>query len=83
MADKQMLHLIEILKSSGRIRFGTEFCEAVGLLKQNLYKIQKGEKHFTPDHIEKAVKEYKVNANWIFGVSDKIFLPMETAADTK
>jgi hypothetical protein len=72
-ADKQMLQLIDILKSSGRIKFGTEFCEAIGILKQNLYKIQKGEKHFTPDHIERAVKKYKVNANWIFGVEEKVF----------
>ena len=72
--DRQMLRLIEILKSSGRIRFGTEFCQAVGLRKQNLYKIQNGDNHFTIDHVEKAVKEFGVNANWIFGMSEEIFL---------
>lgn len=77
MADKQMLQLIKILKASGRIRFGTEFCEAVGLRKQNLYKIQNGLNHFTPDHIERAVKKYKVNANWICGVSKEVFQKLQ------
>lgn len=73
MPDQRMLQLIEILKASGRIKFGTEFCEVVGLKKQNLYKIQQGLNHFTLDHVAKAVKEYQVNANWIFGVEEEVF----------
>jgi hypothetical protein len=38
--DIQILKLIEILKGSGVIRFDTDFCEAIGLLKQNLVKIR-------------------------------------------
>lgn len=72
--DRQMLLLIDILKTLGIIKFNTEFCEAVNLRKQNLVKIRKGTNYFTPDHILLAIEEYKVNANWIFGVSDKIFL---------
>lgn len=72
--DRQILTLIEILKQKGIIRFNTEFCEAIGLLKQNLQNIKNGKNHFTPEHIERIVKKYKVNANWIFGVSDRIFM---------
>ncbi|WP_188221919.1 hypothetical protein [Aestuariibaculum marinum] len=69
-----MLLLIEILKTSNIIRFEKEFCEAIDLRKQNLTNIKNGYNHFTPEHIERAIKKYKINANWIFGISDKIFL---------
>lgn len=71
--DHQILLLIEILKELGVIKYGTEFCEAIGLRKQNLTKIKNGDNHFTPEHIEKIVKKYKVNANWIFGVGDEVW----------
>lgn len=65
--------LIEILKTNGTIKYDTDFCESIGLRKQNLYNIRQGKNYFTPEHIEKAIKTYKVNANWIFSVSDRIF----------
>ena len=74
-ADKHMLQLIEILKSSGVIRFNTEFCEAINIRKQNLVKIKNGTNSFTPEHIENAIKNFGVNANWIFGVSEEVFMP--------
>lgn len=73
-SDNQMLLLIDLLKSYGKIKFQNDFCEATGVLKQNLNNIKNGDNHFTPEHIEKAVKTYNINANWIFGVSDQIFL---------
>jgi hypothetical protein len=76
--DIQILKLIEILKGSGVIRFDKDFCDAIDLRKQNLVNIKAGRNHFTPEHIEKAVKQYHVNANWIFGVSEKIFLNPKT-----
>lgn len=77
-SDETMLILMYILLGNGTIRFKTDFCRDIGLLKQNLKNIEDGKNHFTPEHIEKAVKKYKVNANWIFGVSDKIFLTSDT-----
>ncbi len=71
--DQNILHLIEILKASGKIRYDTEFCEAIDLRKQNLVNIKAGRNHFTPEHIEQVIKKFHVNANWIFGVSEKIF----------
>lgn len=71
--DKKMLELISILKGKGVIRFDTEFCKAIGMLKQNLTKVKNGQAHFTPEHIRKACIEYGVDANWVMGVSLKAF----------
>ena len=68
-----MLALIDQLKNLEIIRFDKEFCDDIGLLKQNLVKIRNKERHFTPEHIRQAIIKYRVNANWIFGVSDKMF----------
>ncbi|WP_299153142.1 hypothetical protein [uncultured Christiangramia sp.] len=73
-SDETMLLLMYILLGNKTIRFKTDFCRDLGLLKQNLKNIEDGKNHFTPEHIERAVKKYKVNANWIFGVSNKIFI---------
>lgn len=81
ITDARMLELIDILKSSGRIRFRQEFCDAVGVLKQNIRNIKlgtpAGNQHFTVVHIANACKEYKVNANWIMGLETEIFRPQK------
>mgnify|MGYP000336039889 CR=1 FL=1 len=69
---KKMLELIEILKTKKVIRYNKDFCEAINLLPQNLIRIKNGEAHFAPEHIRAACKEFGVNANWIFGVEDKV-----------
>lgn len=74
ISDKKMLQLIDILKAQGSIRFDVDFCDAIGLLKQNLVNIRRDKNHFTAEHIENTIKHFQVNANWIFGISDKIFL---------
>ncbi len=81
--DQNILQLIEILKASGKIRYDTEFCESIDLRKQNLVNIKAGRNHFTPEHIEKVIKQYQVNANWIFGVSDKIYSSTNTDSHTE
>lgn len=70
--DKRMLQLIDVLKKRGDIRFRKEFCDTIGLLKQNLVNIKKGTQYFTVEHIRKACKEYNINANWVIGLSDQI-----------
>lgn len=71
--DIKIFELIEMLKASGKIKFDTDFCNDVGVLKQNLTRIKNGLAHFTPDHFEKICKSYNVNANWIFGIEKKTF----------
>lgn len=79
--NEQMILLIDILKDLGIIKFDTDFCEAIGLRKQNLYNIRKGKNKFTPDHILNAIKIYNVDANWIFGITDNVF--MENRVQTR
>ena len=81
ISDKQMLKLMELLKASGRIQYDIEFLDAIEMPKQNIRLVRLGEKHFTPDHIHKACKKYKVNANWIFGF-DKQLLRTSNSAST-
>ncbi|WP_073180919.1 helix-turn-helix domain-containing protein [Cruoricaptor ignavus] len=73
MADKRMLELITILKTNGTIRFAQQFCDAVGLSKQHLSAIKSGRLKFSAEHIEKACREYDINANWILGLSEKMY----------
>lgn len=73
-SDEKMLMLIDILKSNGTIKTDYEFCEAIEFNHTNLPKIKNQTKHFTADHIRKACLKYKGNANWVFGLSDNIFL---------
>ncbi len=76
--DARILRLIDILKSKEVIRFNTDFCRTIDLRKQNLTNIKNEINHFTPEHIRNIVIKYKVNANWIFGVSDQLFRTTET-----
>lgn len=73
-----MLELYEILRRTGQVKTQTDFCEPVGILRQNFYQIQNPDvsgriQHFTPEHIQAACKRWKVDANWIFGLSNEPF----------
>lgn len=67
ITDQRMLQLPEILKENHLIRFRQEFCDAIDLPKQNIRNIKMGTQHFTALHIERACKEYGLDANWIIG----------------
>lgn len=71
--DERILRLIDLLKFEKKIKTINEFCEVVGVLRQTLYKIRKGDAGFTVSHIEIICKKYKVNANWIIGVDKNVF----------
>jgi hypothetical protein len=73
ISDQRMLKLIEILKTSGQIKFTQAFLDAIDMPKQNIRLVKLGEKHFTPEHIHMACKTYMVNANWIFGFEKDIY----------
>lgn len=75
--DKKILEFKEILKASGKIRFDVEFCEIAGVLHPNLVKIKKGKSHFRLEHIENLIDEFRLNPNWLFGLSDKMYLSLD------
>lgn len=70
--DKRMVDLVKILKDRGDIRFTQEFCDTVGILKQNLRNVKEGTQYFTTMQIANACKKYNINANWVFGLSDQM-----------
>lgn len=71
--DRNMLHLLDILKAQGRLRFEKEFCEVADMQHQNLSRVRKGERHFTPENIRNVCTGYMVNANWVFGFEHQVF----------
>ncbi|MFV5697793.1 hypothetical protein ACM55H_05440 [Flavobacterium sp. ZT3R17] len=72
-SDKNIIHLIDLLKYQKKISSTKDFCLDIGVLEQTVSKVKKGINHFTVVHIETICKEYNVNANWIFGLQDQIF----------
>lgn len=75
--DKKILELIDLLKSEGVIKFDTDFAKAAGISKQHLQEIKKGKAHFTTEHVDNFCNNLGINANWIFGLSDEVYLPIE------
>lgn len=71
--DARLLELIEILKANGIIRFRQEFCDALGIKKQNIRNVQVGNTRFTVEHMETVFEVYNVNPLWVFGYSDQVF----------
>jgi len=43
------------------------------MLEQTVTKIKKGTAHFTVLQIESICREFDVNANWIYGIENKVF----------
>lgn len=70
--DKIFL-LIEELKRLGFIDFESDFCENIGLLKQNLNNIKQGRMNFNLKHVHKIIYQYNVNPDWIFGLENNMF----------
>ena len=71
--DERILRLIDLLRFQKSIKTINQFCDEVGVLRQTIYKIRKGDAGFTVAHIDTICKKYKVNANWIFGTEKNVF----------
>jgi hypothetical protein len=82
-SDIKIFGFMILLKTLGQIKYDKDFCEAIGIQKQNLAPIKKGLAHFTALHIENICKVYGANANWIFGFSDIVFNPVKTSTNSK
>lgn len=72
--DKRMFELYIILKSMGVLKYKREFAYACGLPEQNLYNIKMGRNHFTAVHVANICKFYSINANWIIGTEENLFI---------
>ena len=77
LVNQRILLILSFLKNKGTINTDKEFCESIGLLKQNLIRIKRGQSNFTAGHILKMSFEYGANPSWIFGVGEKMFVSKE------
>jgi len=50
-----------------------DFCGHIKILEQTITKIKKGTAHFTVLQIESICRKFNVNANWIYGIENKVF----------
>ncbi|WP_313214151.1 hypothetical protein [Soonwooa sp.] len=79
ITDKRALAFLSLIKSKGIIRFETEFCAEIGLLKQNLQKIKNPKKYpsesnsFTAEQLFKIAKAYNADMNYLYGFSEDPF----------
>lgn len=71
--EQRIVHFVELLKSSGAIRFYKQFYDTTGIRRQYFVSVRSGKNRFTTNQIEAICKNYEINANWIFGVSDQIY----------
>jgi hypothetical protein len=72
--------LMPKLKEIGMIEFDTNFCDNIGLLKQNLNNIKNNKMSFNLKHVYNISKVYNVNTNWILGFENNMFKPFKTSA---
>lgn len=72
--DKRMLLLLGWLKEAGIIKFNKDYLEVLEIKRQNYSKIERGEGHFTASQILKVCTAFDIDANWIYGFTDKNIL---------
>ncbi len=70
LPDQRMMELIEILKANGTIRNRQQFLDEIQMIKQGYRKISLGIYSFTVAQIARACTVYKVDANWVLGITD-------------
>jgi transcriptional regulator with XRE-family HTH domain len=71
--DEKVFLLIASLKQLGFIEFEKDFCEVIGLKKQNLNNIKNGLTHFTIQHLFNISKKYNANPNYFFGLEENMY----------
>lgn len=71
--EQRIILFIDTLKDLGIIKFKEDLFRKVNLRRQYYTAVRDGRNRFTTNQIEAIVKEYGLNANWVFGVEEKMF----------
>ena len=71
--DEIILNLIEYLRFDGKIKNERDFAEKIGMLQPTITKIKRGTAHFTVEQMGSICKTFNVNANFLLGLSVKVF----------
>ncbi len=72
--NERMFELFSELKKRGILKYKRDFANACGLPEQNLYNIKQGRNNFTVVHVMNLCKFYGINANWVLGIEENIFI---------
>ncbi|MGK0365394.1 MAG: SOS-response transcriptional repressor LexA [Saprospiraceae bacterium] len=63
------------LERANKIKGKSDIAKHLGTYNHVINSILKGERNITVDQLNKLFDIFKVNANYLFGISDDIFLP--------
>ena len=73
--DSRIIRLVDLLLFKQKISSKDEFYNKIEITRATFSKIKNGyPNHFTVTHINNLCKHYNVNANWIFGLEEEVFL---------
>lgn len=78
--DENVLTIIDHLKSSGQVKYKTHVYELIETDAIRVFKIKNKEKykyqsfHFTAENIRLLCHHFKINANYIFGLENNMYL---------
>jgi hypothetical protein len=75
LTDSKVLHLIDILKAKNKIRYKRDFCKETNISEARISRLPKESNlSLTTKDLSVIIDKYKVNANWLFGLSNEVFL---------
>ena len=66
--------IYESLKSQGVIKGKSDLADKLGTYNHVINHILKGERNITVDQLHKLFETYGIDANFVFGISDQIFI---------
>lgn len=70
----QFIKVVDQLKRDGHFEFEEDFCESYGYTKKMLNHVRKGRQDVSLELLYDTVLEWRVNPNFIFGLSDNMFI---------
>lgn len=74
--------VFDTLEQENLIRGKSDIAKQLGTYNHVINSILKGQRNITVDQLHKLFEVYEVNANYLFGLADEMFLPESELNDT-
>lgn len=81
--NQRIFLFIAALKQTGVIEFESDFCDAIGMKKQNLNNIKNGLNFFTVKHINSMISKFNLNPKYAFGLEKNMFNNLTKITENK
>ena len=75
IVNQRFKHVYKELERTNKIKGKSDIAKHLGTYNHVINSILKGERNITVDQLNKLFSIFKVNANYLFGINDDIFLP--------